>query len=221
MSDICAPIMTEVPRRRARWRSAPWQIALVSPLAGATVGAVARWWMRLITDEPEFSWSGTIFIVGAFTIAGVGHGVAWAARRADARRRWSTSARVVGAVMTLPIFAGAGAIMLPTVLCGSLARDRTDWWRPVRAFIALVALAAPTLVLVDVAGGGLSLRRALGAVLFVGTYAAVIMSMRAIVAPVADGWRMPRAVRILLVVVTTLVVLFLVTLVVGFASADA
>ena len=90
-------------------------------LAGVALGAIARGWMRLITDDPEFSWSGTIFIVAAFGITGLGHGIAWAARRAGLRRRWSTVARIVGAMLTLPLFVGAGAIMLPTVVGAAMA----------------------------------------------------------------------------------------------------
>lgn len=33
---------------------------------GLALGVVARAWMRFISDGPEFTWSGTIFILAAF-----------------------------------------------------------------------------------------------------------------------------------------------------------
>jgi hypothetical protein len=203
----------------AQSRLAPWQIALIAPFVGATVGAVARWWMRLITDDPEFSWSGTTFIVLAFTIAGTGHGLAWAARRAHVRRRWTTPARIVAAVLTLPMFTGAGVIMLPTVLGASLARDRTDWPRAIRMATAVIALPAIIIVAVDLARGGVTPGRLLGTLLLVATYTVVVRSLSAIVAPIDDGWRMRRSVRILIVVAVGLLVVFALTSVVGVATA--
>lgn len=37
-------------------------------LTGLAIGVIARFWMRWISTDPEFSWSGTIFIVGAFAL---------------------------------------------------------------------------------------------------------------------------------------------------------
>ena len=184
------------------------------------IGIVARWWMRLITDEPEFSWNGTIFIVGAFTVAATGHGLAWVARRADLGRRWTTPARIVAAVLTLPIFVGAGAMMMPTVLCATLARERTDWPKSVRVIVALIALPAPASILVDLVRNGITPTRLLGAVLLVGTYTVVVLSMGAISRQIDDGWRMRRAVRILMVAATCLLVMLAVTSMVGVATAS-
>lgn len=219
MTQLSEPPLIEFERSGGRVRRPAWPIALVAPFAGVAIGVVARWWMRLITDEPEFSWSGTIFIVGAFTVAGTGHGLAWAARRADLRRRWTTPARIVAAVLTLPIFVGAGAMMMPTVLCASLARHRSDWRRAVRVVVSLLALPAPVLVVVDIVRNGITPGRLLGIVLFVATYALVVSSLGAVVAPIDDGWRMRRRVRIAIVVGTSLLVLFAVTSVVGVATA--
>ena len=87
MTQLSERPLIEHPRSHGRVGRPAWQIAIVAPFAGVLIGTVARWWMRLITDEPEFSWNGTIFIVGAFTVAATGHGIAWASRRADLRRR--------------------------------------------------------------------------------------------------------------------------------------
>jgi len=216
---LSEPPLIEQEPRRARGRRRAWPIVLVAPVIGAAIGVVARWWMRLITDEPEFSWSGTIFIVGAFTVAGTGHGLAWAARRADLRRRWTTPARVVAAVLTMPIFVGAGVMMMPTVLCASLAHHRRDWRRAVRVVVSLLGLPVPVFVVVDIVRNGITPGRVLGILLFVATYALVVRSLGAVVAPIDDGWRMRRSVRIAIVVATTLLVLFAVTSVVGVATA--
>src|SRR5689334_19537109 len=104
LSPVCSR-----PDRPRRWP------VLVGPLGGLAVGLVARWWMRLIADAPAFTWSGTLVIVAAFTVAGTGLGIAWAGAGARARSA-STVARVVGGTGTMALFTGAGAIMLPTVV---------------------------------------------------------------------------------------------------------
>jgi hypothetical protein len=194
--------------RPTRQRRSGWWIVLAAPFAGATLGVVARCWMRLITDDPEFSWNGTIFIILAFAIAGAGHGVAWAARRAGVRRRWSTTARVAAGVLTLPIFAGAGAMMLPTVFGASVAGARTDWPRAARLAAAFVAIPVPIIIGTDLVENGITPGVLLGVVLMAATYAVVVRSSYAIVAPIADGWRLPRIVRVLAAGTVALVVLF-------------
>ncbi len=189
-------------------RASAWWIVLVAPIAGAALGVVARCWMRLISDDPEFSWGGTIFIVLAFTVAGAGHGVAWAARRARVQRRWSTAARVLAAVLTMPIFAGAGAMMLPTVFGATVASARTDWPRAVRVVFAVLAIPVPIIIGADLVGNGLTVGVLLGVVLMVATYTVIVRSLNAVAAPIDDGWRMRRPVKILVLVSTALLVLF-------------
>jgi hypothetical protein len=152
--------------------------------------------MRLVTEEPEFSWTGTIFIVLAFTLAALGHAVAWAARQRGARRRWTTPARFVGGVLTMALFGGAGAVMLPTVVGASLARWRGDWRRSARVVAALAATPVPLGLVVDLVDAGVTAGRLLGLLLIVGTYSVVVTTTRWVVEPIADGWRLPRAVRI-------------------------
>ena len=77
--------------------------------------------MRLIAEDPEFSWGGTIFIVLAFTIFGFTQSIVAVVRR-RARRRWTlTVARVAGVIGFMPLFGRAGSIMMPTVVLGLLA----------------------------------------------------------------------------------------------------
>ena len=159
-----------------------WWLPPAGLLGGVMLGIVARWWMRLISTDPEFTWAGTIFIVGAFGLAGLAQGWAAATRRAGWRRRWTTVARFVAAVLTLPLFTGAGAIMLPTVVGGSLAFWRPTYHWAVRAVGVLVALPAPLLAGRDIVGdfgwlGGLPRVLLFGAI-----YAAVLAAMGSTVA---------------------------------------
>jgi hypothetical protein len=203
---------------RPRPRPAPWVIAVLGPFAGTALGVVSRWWMRLVTDDPEFSWNGTIFIVLAFTIVGLGHGLVWAARRAQVRRRWSTPARMVAVVLTLPMFVGAGGMMLPTVWGASLACHRADWRRSGRVAAAAIALPIPIVITLDIVRGGITLGRILGLVLMAATYVIVVRSLAAVVAPIDDGWRMRRWLRIVLIAASVLLVLLVVVSAVGVAS---
>lgn len=177
-------------------RPSVWSIP-IGVVAWVALGFVARWWMRLITDEPEFTWSGTIFIVVAFGVTGVGHSIARVVR-SRARRRWSTVARFAGGVLSLPLFVGAGAMMLPTVVGASLARWRPDWPRTARIVAALLAAPVPAFIVVSVVRERLDAGSALGLALFAGTYVVIVDSMRSVVAPLRDGWRMPTVLRWLL-----------------------
>jgi len=59
---------------RGRSPRATMKRLLLGALCGAAWGVAARVWMRLITTTPEFTWSGTLSIVGATTVAGLGMG---------------------------------------------------------------------------------------------------------------------------------------------------
>jgi hypothetical protein len=176
--------------------------------------------MRLITDDPEFTWGGTIFIVTAFAITGLAHGVVWAVRGSAAPRRWSTVGRIGGAAFTLPLFGGAGALMLPTVVGASLCRWRTDWRRPMRAIAGLIAAPVPVFLVVEGWRDGMTPRTIVGLLLLAATYALIVTTMRPIVAPLDDGWRMPRAVRIVLTIALALALAVITVGITGIAGPD-
>ena len=91
--------------------------------------------MRFITTDPEFSWSGTLFIVGATTIAGTLTGLAY--------HRWQLgrgSAWRLLALSYLPLGAAAGSVMLPSFVIGGLAWGRSNWPRWLRLGLAAVAV---------------------------------------------------------------------------------
>lgn len=137
---------------QARSAASPWVrlLPLWGLLGGLVVGAVwgglARLWMRLLTaSPPSFSWSGTLFIVGIFAIAGMTAGVVFGARRRGWRGHPMRALRLVGLSGTVLLSLGQGAVMAPTLVFGGLAvagRGRRRW---LRALFSLVALA-PVLV---------------------------------------------------------------------------
>ena len=83
---------------------------------GAAWGVLARVWMRLITTDPAFSWSGTLLIVGLAALLGAGVGLVDAALRAG-RSRWWRLAVVPGLLLLL----GPGILLAPSFVVGGLA----------------------------------------------------------------------------------------------------
>ena len=170
---------------------------VLGTLGGCALGIVARGWMRLISDDPEFSWSGTVFIVAGFTIFGLGQSIAAVARTRIGRRRNLTMVRVIGAVTMLPLFVAAGAVLLPTVVGGGLAMARTEWRSAVR-IVCLVVAAGPVVFvgrdLID--RFGWSVQSTCGFGLMIAIYAMIVWATRFTFAAQRDGWRMSRRARV-------------------------
>jgi hypothetical protein len=200
LTTTIAPLRAETDRPARHWWTVPIACG-VGFLGGAVLGILARLWMRLISDDPEFSWAGTLVIIIAFALFGAGQALSWSARRTALRRPGITVARVVAAVLALSIFGGAGSIMLPTVLGGGLAVWRSDWRRVVRALAALAAVPVAAFVVREiVAEFGWGAHSLAGIAGFVAIYGVVIAVLGPTVAPLADGWRMPRHVRVVLII---------------------
>jgi hypothetical protein len=72
---------------------------------GVCFGAVSRVWMRLVADEPEFSWDGTTAILISAGAAGLGAGLMHGARESGRRRWWRLSA-----LLGLPFVAAPQAL---------------------------------------------------------------------------------------------------------------
>jgi hypothetical protein len=119
-------------------------------IAGAVLGVVARCWMRLISNDPEFSWNGTLGIVGGFTLWGFAQGVVIGVRHRRSRRWIVSLTRAFGVLGTLPLFVGAGGILAPTVILGGLAIHRTEWRSVYRLLLGLVASAPVVFVAVQI-----------------------------------------------------------------------
>ena len=206
MTDLATSPTVDATERRP---SRPFLTLAAGLFGGFTLGVLARAWMRLIADEPEFSWSGTIFIILAFTIFGFTQSIV-AVVRGRARRRWTlTIARVGGVIGFMPLFSGAGAIMLPTVVGGGFAVWRTDWRRVLRAICVLAALGPVALVgnhLVDTFGW--SLHALAGFVAMLAIYGTIIAATRFTIEPRADGWKLSRRVKVAFFVILGLVLTY-------------
>lgn len=178
-----------------------WLRSVATLLAGAgggcALGVIARVWMRVISDDPEFTWDGTIFIIAGFTMFGLGQSIAAVARRRDPRRWKLTIVRLVAAFTMLPLFFAAGSIMFPTVVGGALARFRTSW--PALARVVCVMIATIPVVVVGrqiVDAFGWSLHSLFGFVMMLAVYGVIVSATRFVVAPQLDGWRLGRWARL-------------------------
>jgi hypothetical protein len=109
-------------------------LGALGALGGLVWGIGLRAWMRFITTDPEFTWSGTLFIIGATTVAGAMTGLAYNRWRLGRGNWW----RLLG-FFFLPLGAAAGAVMVPTFVLGGLALGRRGW--PIWSRLLLAAVA--------------------------------------------------------------------------------
>jgi hypothetical protein len=176
---------------RAPQRSALSQrtvpVLAVGVFGGFVLGAVARGWMRLISDKPEFTWAGTAFIVLGFTVFGLAQSTVALARRHALPRRRLNVVRVIGIVCMLQLFFAAGAIMFPTVFGAGLAVARRGWHSAVR-MACLVIAAGPVLFVGSdlVHKFGMSIQTAVGFTSMLALYSVIIWATRFALAPQAE-----------------------------------
>ena len=133
------------------------RLTFVGLVVGVGYAACLRAWMRLVSTDPEFSWSGTGYILGAFAVLGAMAGLVTAGRRLGWRRRLN-SARAAGTLLSLGCFMAAGALMLPTIVPAALGWARSDWPRPARAGLLLFGVVAAVFVVLTLPGLSLSRR---------------------------------------------------------------
>jgi hypothetical protein len=186
----------------------PGPIVLLGGFLGGLVwGLDARLWMRFISDDPQFTWAGTLFIVLGFGIAGLGQSGAYLGRRAGLGRPRLTALRVVTFVSLVPLGMAAGGPMFPAVVLAPLAITHTDWTRRMRLAVGAVA-TIPAVAVAGILFDELSPARAVaGCVWFLVVYGGIIWAARFTLAPQLDGWRAPRVVRLLGIAVLALVAL--------------
>ncbi len=123
--------------RSGAGRSGGWRLVAYGLLGGVAWGVAARGWMRYISDNPEFSWSGTLLILGWAALAGTAFAGVELLRRRGARL-W----RLLVAVPALGMFASPGVLMAPTaVMWGLAVTGRGGRW--VRLPAALLGLVPP------------------------------------------------------------------------------
>ncbi len=176
---------------------------------GPALGIIARAWMRVIAEDPAFTWNGTIFIVLGFTIFGFTQSIAAVARRT--KRRWAlTIARAIGTVGLLPLFVGAGAVMLPTVVSGGFGSARPEWRRA--RWVCFLVAAGPVLLvgngLVD--SFGWSLHTAAGFVMMLAVYGTIVRAAGFTFAAPTHGRQIDRRLKIAGLVALALLFLFFV-----------
>ncbi len=161
-------------------------------MGALALGVVARLWMRLISDNPEFTWSGTIGIVTGFAIFGLSQSLSALSHR----RRWrpwpARLTRFFGFVGMMPLFIAAGGQMMPTVVFGGLGSWRVR--QPRAAQIVCLVVAAVPVVLVGrgiVDDFGWSLRSLAGMSGLVAIYSIIVGATRATMSRPAMEWRTP------------------------------
>ena len=196
-SDVCFSVSDLASRSNGRPAAA---VLAFGAVGGFVLGVVARAWMRVIADDPEFTWNGSLFIVLGFTVFGISQALGTVVNR-DRSRRWQLFAgRLVGILGMAPLFVAAGAIMLPTVVGAGLALDRPHWHRSVRigcCVIALVPIGAVTYGIVD--DFGWSLHAVAGFVLLLALYAVIIRIARPTLTRLASSPPLSRRLRIAIV----------------------
>ncbi|MDX1449094.1 MAG: hypothetical protein R3246_08535 [Acidimicrobiia bacterium] len=117
---------------------------LIGAGAGLAWGIAMRAWMRYISVQPEFTWSGTLFILGASTIMGTALGFAWHRRAVGGVGWWRLAA------LTLILVGAGGAVMWPAVIFGGLALGRP--WKPwIRVSLGAIAVGSQFPVITGIA----------------------------------------------------------------------
>ncbi len=107
-------------------------------LAGAVLGAgwgvLARVFMHFLSDDPQFTWGGTLLILGLSALLGAGLGSVHGARTSR-RRRWWRLAPIPGMVL----FGGPGLLLLPAFAGGLVAGPLPSrWWRALARAVGLL-----------------------------------------------------------------------------------
>ena len=204
--------LTHTGHRAARSRTMP--TLAIGLLGGFALGVVARAWMRLISEDPEFTWNGTIFIVGGFTLFGLTQSIVAVARRRTTRWWKLTGVRTIGAIGMLPLFVAAGSLMFPTVAGCGLASARPEWPKVVRGLCVVVAAGPVLFVGSDLIGSfGWSLHTLAGFVIMLAVYATIIWATRFTFAAQHADSPAPRRAKVTIAIVAAL--LFLIAFVAG------
>jgi len=119
--------------RRRGQLIARWQVVVLAATCGAAWGVAARIWMRLVSSDPEFTWSGSLFIVGAATIPGVAMGIVL-----TERGRWA----ILGRISVVPLCLGPGLVMVPTLVLGAMGIARRHRQPRIAILLAVLAVVA-------------------------------------------------------------------------------
>jgi len=142
-------------------QTSPWRMVLTGAAIGLAWGVSMRLWMRYISTDPEFSWSGTLFIIGASVIVGSLLGFARHRRRIGGVGWW----RYTG--LSLFLLGAGGGVMWPSVILGAVAlgRPRPRWLRLISG-LGAIALQIPVMQDVAITNFRLSVLESVVAILW-------------------------------------------------------
>jgi len=181
------------------------KVILSALIKGFVLGVIARAWMRWISTDPEFSWNGSIFIVLAFMIFMVNHALVKLLRQRFKGRRSVLLIRTSGVIFSLPIFAGAGAMMFPAVALASVAAWNPALGKRTRIVLLFLALIIPGMISNDtISDFGWSIATIGRILLFIAIYSVVVFATKPTLAPfrneASELVKLSKAKKILLVV---------------------
>jgi hypothetical protein len=151
-------------------------------LGGLLWGVAIRSWMRFISTDPEFTWSGTSFIVGAATLVGTSLGIAFALSRRSRAGWW----RLLGLTAIL-LGAGAGAIMVPGTVVGGLAFGHWNWPKAVRLVLGTLAIAGTALLAIATSEEMSTVKTAAAIAIFASLHAIEMKAVGIVFAPSREG----------------------------------
>ena len=145
---------------------------------GGLTGGVARGFMALLTQDPEFTWSGTSLIVLLFGVAGLSFAAAYDLKQRHRSRWWK-----VVALPSVMICLGQGLLLVPGYVGFALARSPRRLPRII-GHLVLLAFAGLVIVPLRSSDDPVTLRTLAGVVLMFGVCAAVAAAARAAL----TGW---------------------------------
>ncbi len=133
--------------------------------------------MRFISTDGEFTWAGSLIVVGSFAFAVVGQAAVFLARRSELQASWFVGLRVFSLVALLPLGFGAGALAFPLVLLVPLAAVRTGWPSWLRGLLGALALVVAGLIATHLFGDLGLLRGFTGTLWFLVIYAGLAFAV--------------------------------------------
>lgn len=172
-------------------------VVVGSLLVGLVWGAFARVWMRFISSDPEFSWNGTLFIVGAFGVVGCFQGVAHAIRRRGVRRSIRTCTRVVTMASIVLVTNGPAIPLLVTVIIAPIVITHPLWNRRARIVLGVLATLPLFAIILPLFADLSPFRAVVGSVWFLVVYGGVVAAATASARPVVGEEHRVRPVLVL------------------------
>ena len=126
------------------------------------------------------TWGGTIYIILAATILGLGVGGAAAGRRSP--RRWARRVtRVLGGISLIFLSGAAGSIMVASVIPATLAVFERRWWKPVRLALLALSLLPLRVAMSEIQKAGGTAKTVIATAIYVALASVVVIGWGSIV----------------------------------------